>query len=613
MALIPLENAGETGIVQDIQPWQLPINAWSDGNNVRMEHGSVFKCKGYSSVMETCPIAPYHIGYVKASGNKYWIACGLAAIHVFDATEKTTTLDGGIGAAATGITVDSVIGFETAGTITIGSEDIPYTGISTNTFTGCVRGGGATTHLDGATVTRTKKWYDITRGGGAGGAYSATAAETWASTVIGGVLVVTNGVDEPQFWELVDGVPATIQKMQNLTNWPAVTECKSMRAFRSFLVSLNITASNVNFPRVVKWSTEAAIQTVPSSWNEADAAVDAGEYELADTKGAILDGLPLRDSFMIYKEDAVYSMTYVGTPFIFSFRQLSPSVGILSKNCVAEFDGGHFLFGNGDIYLNDGQRITSLLPHKMRDHVFALVDGGQIEKSFVVADYGRTEMLACFVSTSSGADNQCDKALIWNWVNNTFSIRDIPNLAHMGYGSVKNELAYTTWTAAAALPPSPAGPSWSAAIGAWAVSWEDVENVLLFADPVSTKLYRDGSGNKEDTTDMVSYVERTGLTFTSQNQPDQSTVKRIKAIWPKMTIASSDTVNFYIGTQMSTEEAITWSSPITFNPDSQSKVSCRASGKLYGIKIESTGDTSWRLDGLEFELDDAGRRGSRSY
>ena len=613
MALIPLENAGQTGIVQDIQPWQLPINAWSDGNNVRMEHGSVFKCKGYSSVMETCPVAPYHIVYIKISGNKYWVACGLTAIHVFDSTEKTTSLDGGISAAATGITVDDTTGFETAGTITIGSEDIAYTGISTNTFTGCVRGGGATTHLDGALVTRTKKWYDITSGPGAGGAYAATKTETWTSTVIGGVLVLTNGIDEPQFWELIDGVPATIQKLQNLTNWPATTECKSMRSFRSFLISLNITSSTVNFPRVVKWSTEAAIQNVPSSWNEADATVDAGEYELADTKGAILDGLPLRDSFMIYKEDAVYSMTYVGTPFIFSFRQLSPSVGILSKNCVAEFDGGHFLFGNGDLYLNDGQRITSLLPHKMRDHVFALVDGDYIEKSFVVADYGRTEMLACFVSTSSGSDNQCDKALIWNRVNNTFSIRDIPNLSHIGYGSVKNELSYTTWTAAAALPPSPAGPSWSSAIGAWAVSWEDVENVLLFADPVATKLYRDGSGNKEDTTDMTAYVERTGLTFTAQNNPDQSTVKRIKAIWPKMTIASSDTVNFYIGTQMSTEEAITWSSPMTFNPDSQSKVSCRASGKLYGIKIESTGDTSWRLDGLEFELDDAGRRGSRSY
>ena len=60
-------------------------------------------------------------------------------------------------------------------------------------------------------------------GGGAGGAYSATAAETWTSTVIGGVLVVTNGVDKPQFWELTDGVPLSNTKMQDLTNWPSLT------------------------------------------------------------------------------------------------------------------------------------------------------------------------------------------------------------------------------------------------------------------------------------------------------------------------------------------------------------------------------------------------------
>ena len=542
MALIPLENAGQTGIVQDIQPWQLPINAWSDGNNVRMEHGSVHKCKGYSSVMATCPVAPYHVVYLKdASGNKYWIACGLAAVHVYDV--------------------------------------------------------GATT------------WSDITR---SAGAYAATASEGWTSTVIGGVVILNNFIDAPQFWAITaaTGLPSTATVLADLTNWTSTDRCKSMRAFRSFLVSLNIEDKSVGVlkqSRVVKWSTEAAIQTVPSSWDENDATVDAGEYELADTKGAILDGLPLRDTFMIYKDDAVYSMTYVGTPFIFSFRQLSPSVGILSKNCVAEFDGGHFLFGNGDLYLNDGQKITSLLPHKMRDHVFSILDGDFLEKSFVVADYGRTEMLACFVSADS-VSNQCDKALIWNWVNNTFSIRNIPELADIGYGSVKNEAAYTTWAALGATT-----PTWSTATGAWATSWENVENVLLFASPTDTKLYRDGVGNKEDTANMTAYIERTGLTFTAQNNPDQSTVKRIKAIWPKMTVTNSDTVNFYVGTQMSTEEGVSWKGPFAFNPDTQSKVSCRASGKLYGVKIETTTDTDWRLEGLEFELEDAGRRGSRNY
>jgi hypothetical protein len=126
-----------------------------------------------------------------------------------------------------------------------------------------------------------------------------------------------------------------------------------MRAFRSFLIALNVQKTSSNFRNMVKWSTEAASQTVPTSWDETSATVDAGEYSLEDTKGKILDGLTLADSFMIYEEDSTYMMTYVGTPFIFAFRQISPNVGALTKNCVAEYDGGHFVFGNGDMYNKD--------------------------------------------------------------------------------------------------------------------------------------------------------------------------------------------------------------------------------------------------------------------
>ena len=61
MALIPVENVGEVGIVKDINPWQLPPNVWSNGNNVRAEHGAIVKSPGYAEVMATCPVTPYHI------------------------------------------------------------------------------------------------------------------------------------------------------------------------------------------------------------------------------------------------------------------------------------------------------------------------------------------------------------------------------------------------------------------------------------------------------------------------------------------------------------------------------------------------------------------------
>jgi hypothetical protein len=145
------------------------------------------------------------------------------------------------------------------------------------------------------------------------------------------------------------------------------------------------------------------------------------------------------------------------------------------------------------------------------------------------------------------------------------------------------------------------------------MSYDLQDKVLLFADPSNTKLYRDNSGNKEDTTLMTSYIERSGLTMNEQGQADHANVKRISAIWPKMSISSDNYINVYLGTSMSTEEGITWNAPVTFNPNTQSKVSVRGTGKLYAVRFESTTDMDWELDGYSIDVRNIGQRGSRSY
>jgi hypothetical protein len=139
------------------------------------------------------------------------------------------------------------------------------------------------------------------------------------------------------------------------------------------------------------------------------------------------------------------------------------------------------------------------------------------------------------------------------------------------------------------------------------------DKVLLFADPVNTKLYRDRSGNNKDTALMTSYVERTGLSLNAQGQPDFTGVKRISAIYPKMSINGTDSIKVYLGVSMSSEETVIWKSAVSFNPDTQSKVSIRGTGKYYAVKFESTSDMDWELDGYALEIDDAGNRGSRQY
>jgi hypothetical protein len=123
------------------------------------------------------------------------------------------------------------------------------------------------------------------------------------------------------------------------------------------------------------------------------------------------------------------------------------------------------------------------------------------------------------------------------------------------------------------------------------------------------RIFKDNSGNTEDGVMMSSHISRTGIALTQNGSYDQSQVKYIRAVWPRMQVSGSGgKVNIWVGKQMYPEDAVTWAGPYEFNPDESSKVSCSVSGRYYGIKIESNTDVDWNLSGVGFEIEDAGSR-----
>jgi len=172
---------------------------------------------------------------------------------------------------------------------------------------------------------------DITRT--VGGDYAATEDLNWTGSVFNGIPLINNSVDAPQMWSPV----AASQALQALSNWPANTTCRTLRAFRNFLIAGDITKSGTRYKQMVKWSHPAGVGALPSSWDETDATKDAGEWPLAETPGAILDFVPLRDLNIVYKEDAVYKMQWVGGVYVFSFRELTTEIGLLSRRCAVGF------------------------------------------------------------------------------------------------------------------------------------------------------------------------------------------------------------------------------------------------------------------------------------
>jgi len=613
MPIVPIENVGQIGIIKDTPPYSLPPNAWSDGNNVRFLDNGVKKIAGYKEVMATCPFAPYYImPYLTSNGLYYWIAFGETDIAVWTGTtwiditrQSTLQLNGAVSASAATITVDTgatLTALASSGTLHVGTniepvasatnryEELTYSARDTGTGVITLTGTALYAHSDNAVVTPSGSTATTDDDYGAN-----TSSRRWMTTNLNGLVVATNGFDTPQMWPLSGGIPSTATPFMQLRNWPNSSyTCKSIRAFRTFLIGLNWSRDNQE-PRLVKWSTEASSGNPPSTWAASDNTLDAGEFELADTAGDIIDGLPLGDSFLIYKEDAVYIMNYVGTPYIFSFKLLSPTVGALSKDAIAEYDGGHFFIGNSDCYTCNGQTVTPLLPNRVRRAMFEDLSGDNYQKCFVAADYVRNEMLACFPRSGSSV---VDKALIWNWKDNTFSFRDLPDTSFINHGIIDITTG-ATWDGNTNI--------WNEGIGNWGErNYDNVKKNLVFLDVSNTKIFRDSFGNQKDTTDMTSYIERSGYDL-----GDPSSVKFVRAVYPQMDVSGNDSVNIYVGRQMSTEEAITWEGPIAFNPNSQSKVSCRVSGKYFGFKVESTTDVDWKLHGVAFDVQPSGARGSR--
>ena len=471
MPIVPIKDVGQIGIIEDIPPYSLPPNAWSGGNNVRFLDNGVSKCVGDEQVMATCPFAPFYIHpYLSAGGTYYWLAYGAEDIAVWDGSSWTDitrqailTLDGTVSASAATIDVDTgatLTALDATGTLVVGDEDtgssdvyeaLIYSGRNTGTGVITLTGTTTYTHPDGAVVTPSGGTDTLDND------YGATEdTYKWTATNLNGLIVATNGYDTPQMWPLSGGVPAVGSPFMELRNWPSGTTCQVIRSFRTFLVGLNWDRTNPE-PRLVKWSTEASYGQPPATWSETDNTLDAGEYQLADTPGDIIDGLPLGDSFLIYKNDSIYVMNYVGTPYIFSFKLLSPTIGCLAKNAVAEFEGGHFFIGNSDFYICNGQQVTPLLPDRLRRTVFDELNGDNYKKCFVAPDYVRNEMMACY---PAGTSTVVNKAIIWNWKNNTFSIRDLPNTSHINSGIVAIT-AGAKWGASAVLngaitPTSPA-------------------------------------------------------------------------------------------------------------------------------------------------------------
>jgi hypothetical protein len=138
--------------------------------NFPFNHATETKTLTAGTVRYSLPTSTKHVDYntfrlikdddLATSGGKLGILQYNDYINNYITQEDeivTTTLDGSLTDSATTVTVASTTGFDSAGTLHIGNEQITYTGTTSTTFTGATRGAGGTTaaaHSDATQVAQ---------------------------------------------------------------------------------------------------------------------------------------------------------------------------------------------------------------------------------------------------------------------------------------------------------------------------------------------------------------------------------------------------------------------------------------------------------------------------
>lgn len=408
----------------------------------------------------------------------------------------------------------------------------------------------------------------------------------WTSTLLSGIPILNVGdtAKVPMSWDL-----NTANKFVDLANWPASTYCKSLRAFKNYLIALNVTKSTTNYPYMVKWSHPADPGTVPASWDQTDPTKDAGEYDLAEGYDPIIDGLQLRDCFMIYKQSSIWRMDYIGGTYVFRFTKVLGSSGAMNRNCIAEADGVHVVLTGSDVIVHDGQAATSVLDKMTRRWLFQSIDVNGSGKCFVFANPFFNEVFICYPSIGSSS---CDKAMVWNYKDKTVSFRDMPSINHAAAGPIDSSLS-GLWSADS--------DPWAADLTLWDGPDIVPSTARVIMAPATTKLYMLDSSGSFDGSLPTSYLERRGLSF---GMPEG--MKLVRSIRPRIVGNTGMTVSVKVGSSDDPYAEPTWGPTMTHTIGTTVANNCLVAGRYISVRFETGTAYVWRLDSFDLDVELAG-------
>jgi hypothetical protein len=196
-------------------------------------------------------------------------------------------------------------------------------------------------------------------------------------------------------------------------------------------------------PMLIRWSEqESYIKWSPSALNQ------AGSYRLSHGS-EIVSALQTRQEILVWTDSAIYSMQYLGPPYIWGFNLLADNISIMSQNAMATAAGATYWMGADKFYAYTGRVET--LPCSVRQYVFNDLNRNQAGQIFAGTSEGYNEIW-WFYPSITGPDNTgtvaapnqfIDRYVIFNHLDKVWYYGTLPRTAWLDSGLRISPMATT--------------------------------------------------------------------------------------------------------------------------------------------------------------------------
>ena len=373
-----------------------------------------------------------------------------------------TQLNGAINNSVTTVVVDSTTGFPAAGVFAIDSELISYTSKTGTQFNGCTRAYSGTTaasHLDNTLTYNATNYYGW---GQSASQTSSTQLRLWSQSNFGEELLFSPRQGALYLWQPGTGSSPNITTRATLvsgTDVPSsindIMVSDSSRIVIAFGCNdYGAYGTTAQDPLLIRWSAqESYTNWTPSALNQ------AGSFRLSHGS-RIIGAIQTRQEIIVWTDAAIYSMQYLGPPYVYGFTLLADNISIVSPNAMATASGVVYWMGVDKFYIYSGRVET--LPCSVRTYIYDDINRDQFSQCFSGTNEGFSEIWWFYCSADSAV---IDRYVIFNYLDRVWyygtlgrsawldsPLRDYPMAATLGNQIVFHEAAVDDGTTNPATP-----------------------------------------------------------------------------------------------------------------------------------------------------------------